>query len=277
MDGCALFAPSQVCRGGGHRGKPVILRLGFSLTELLVVVSIAALLTSILVPALNKAKANAREVMCKSQLRELGRIWKFYVEDNDGLFPERGCGFSEGAVSWFHCIRDYYTNMELILCPMAMKTGREGGRNPYMAWENTTDFGAYYKGSYGINLWVANGADPDCGAAGIFDPNCWRTPYAKGGAYAPLLLCSQWKDIQPYPMDDPPEHANDMWTENAHEVRRACIKRHNPYHVQVLFLDFSVDKRTIKELWRLKWHKNWPADYPLPVWPDWMADVPDPD
>ena len=279
MDGRALFAPSQVCRGGGRRGKPVILRLGFSLTELLVVVSIAALMTSILVPALNKAKANAREVMCKSQLRELGRIWKFYAEDNDGRFPERGCGYSEGAVSWFHCIRDYYPNMELILCPMAMKTYDEGGRNPRMAWQNTTDFGVYYKGSYGINLWVSNGADPDCGGAGPnFNVNCWRTPGARGASYAPLLLCSQWKDIQPYPTDEPPEHALDMWTPGPlHEMRRGCIKRHNPYHVQVLFLDWSVHKKTIKELWRLKWHKNWPADYPLPVWPDWMADVPDPD
>jgi prepilin-type N-terminal cleavage/methylation domain-containing protein len=277
MDEQAVSTRSQLVAEPANAPFPAFFLTGFSLMELLVVIAITALLASISVSVLDKAKADAKQVICKSNLRELGRIWKQYTEDNDGRFPERGCGFSRGAVSWFHSIRDYYyPNLNLILCPMAMKTAAEGARNPHMAWDNTTNFGAYYKGSYGINLWVADGST-GCNAAGPnFNTYCWRTPTVKGASYAPLLLCSQWKDTQPYPTDDPPEHENDMWTPNAEEVRRACIRRHDPYHVNVLFLDFSVDKRTIKQLWRLKWHKNWPPDYPLPVWPEWMADVPDP-
>jgi len=253
-------------------------RKGFTLVELLAAISIIALLTSILVPALDRAKANARELVCTSRLLQLGQIWKMYVDDNDGQFMERSCGSGRGAVSWFHCIRKYYyPDLELILCPMAVRTPEEAGRNPYMAWENTTDFGEYYKGSYGINLWVANGGS--CASDPLdFDRLCWKTPYARGASYGPLLLCSQWKDMQPHPWDEPPEYESDHWTSGwPDEMRRPCIRRHAPYHVNVLFLDFSVDKRTIKQLWKLKWYRDWPADDPLPVWPDWMADVPEPD
>jgi prepilin-type processing-associated H-X9-DG protein len=60
------------------------------------------------------------------------------------------------------------------------------------------------------------------------------------------------------------------------EMQRPCIKRHSPYNVNMLFLDWSVQSKTIKQLWRLKWHKEWPADDPLPLCPDSMSDVPDP-
>lgn len=280
------FAPLEVRAEGGPGDSPGLFPRGFTLLELLVVIAIVALLTSILVPALNKAKATTKDLLCTSRLRELGSIWKMYTNDNDGRFMERGCGSSHGAVTWFHSIRGYYSNLEMLVCPLAVKTHQEGGRNPYAAWDDITDFGVYYRGSYGINLWVSNGAGigaiecPDS-VGENFESWCWRTPSVKGASYAPLVLCSQWKDIQPYPEDAPPQHEWDIWTSGpTNEMRRVCIKRHSPYHVQVLFLDFSVDERTIKEVWRLRWHKEWPPDYPLPVWEveaPWMADVPEPD
>jgi len=245
-------------------------RRGFTLMELLVVISLIALLTSIVVPALDSAKASVRGFACASKLHQLGQIWNIYTDEHDGRFMKRGAGYSRGAVSWFHCIRKYYdSNPDLIFCPLALRTPAEGGQNPYMAWENLTNFGAYYRGSYGINLYVANRPG---------DPNFWCTPNVRGSSHVPLLLCSQWKDIQPLPQDEPREYESWAWTPGpADEMRRPCIKRHAPYYVNVLFLDFSVDKRTIKQLWKLRWNRNWPADYPLPVWPDWMADVPEPD
>jgi len=223
------------------------------------------------------ARAHARDLMCTSNLRQLGQIWQLYTVDNDQKFMPRGCGYSRGAVSWFHCIADYYSDEALILCPRALRTPAEGGLNPHMAWDNTTDFGEYYKGSYGINLWVSNGGD--CSSSEpIFEQYCWGTPNVTGASSVPLLLCSQWKDMQPYPSDEPREYESLVWTPGPwDEMRRPCIKRHDPYYVNVLFLDFSVDKRTIKKLWRLKWHREWPGNAPLPIWPDWMADVPEPD
>ncbi len=241
---------------------------GFSLLELLVVVSTIALMTSVLIPVASQVTASARVVRCASNLNQLGIILKMYVIDNDNLFMERGGGSSHGAVTWFHSIRSYYDpNDGLLFCPQATRTPKEGGRNPNMAWEKTIDSGEHYQGSYGINLYVARRSDP----------NFWGTINVDRPYEVPLLMCSQWKDTEPFPRNEPREYESEVWSPGPEdEMRRPCIKRHPPYYVNVLFLDFSIEKRTIKELWKLKWSRNWPSEYPLPVWPDWMSDVPEP-
>jgi prepilin-type processing-associated H-X9-DG protein len=53
--------------------------------ELLVVIAIIALLTTLLLPALHKAKGAAREISCASQLRQLGLIEDGYTDDHSGF------------------------------------------------------------------------------------------------------------------------------------------------------------------------------------------------
>ena len=60
---------------------------GFTLIELLVVVSIIALLVSILLPALNKARAQARGVLCLSNIRQNQMALIFYLDAKDDYFP----------------------------------------------------------------------------------------------------------------------------------------------------------------------------------------------
>ena len=63
-------------------------RMAFTLVELLVVISIMALLLSILLPSLNQAREQAKRVVCKSNLRNLGLAATMYAEDNSNLLPE---------------------------------------------------------------------------------------------------------------------------------------------------------------------------------------------
>jgi len=62
-------------------------RGGFTLVELLVVVAIISLLISILLPALNRAKEEARMVVCRTNLKSLGTAYAMYTADNNDWYP----------------------------------------------------------------------------------------------------------------------------------------------------------------------------------------------
>lgn len=71
---------------------------GFTLVELLVVISIIAILVALLLPALNGARTTAFRASCMNNVRQLTLAMHEYMTDNEGYFPPK---ISGSHLSWF--------------------------------------------------------------------------------------------------------------------------------------------------------------------------------
>lgn len=80
----------------------------FTLIELLVVIAIIAILASMLLPALNQARAKSRAIVCLSNEREIGKLFFLYAQDYDDYMPMSfGLKGADGTVlvrSWLQSI-----------------------------------------------------------------------------------------------------------------------------------------------------------------------------
>src|ERR1044072_9130068 len=99
-------------------------RTGFTLVELLVVIGIIAVLISILIPALQKARKQANATKCASALRQIALAFTMYSRDNRGKFPvvkwdplpapiALSDGTSITALYWEDFLWKYTSNTEL--------------------------------------------------------------------------------------------------------------------------------------------------------------------
>jgi prepilin-type N-terminal cleavage/methylation domain-containing protein/prepilin-type processing-associated H-X9-DG protein len=147
---------------------------GFTLIELLVVIAIIAVLMAIMMPALQRVKEQAREITCRSHLRQYGIAQAMYLDDHDDRYPsawrslvaderpvsgyERYCRWHDPRYPADGPFWPYLKDDKVHLCPSFKVLAKsEGTRHPSHQAANPVV--PYY--SYSMNSWLgAKRGDP---------------------------------------------------------------------------------------------------------------------
>lgn len=240
---------------------------GFTLIELLVVIAIIALLLSIIMPALRKAKEQAMAAVCMSSQRQTVMVTLTYSLDNDGLnIPswQYLAAIGEVPEHWYTFIKPYYDDAKnMLYCPRA-KNPKIDLNDPDSVWgtaslawfadprihtENYLD----HFGGFGYNNWL----EFDSGGQ---DKAIFKRDEVLQPAEVPVFGDCTWADAgwvaetdpipQPEYRDDPEVAPVSGW------LKRFCMDRHND-SINLSLMDSHVERVDIDDLLEFRWHKRW--------------------
>jgi len=152
-------------------------RAGFTLVELLVVISIIALLIAILLPSLQRAREQAKDTVCRSNLHQQGLNTNYYLQDNQDRLPFIKGKTPPNNAPYYHYqimlrLWTYVKEFDIYHCPMAKGVDKKthlprsvleywpAGLSPSLAnpeWsitQNSPKIDSYYRAFAGDELFL---------------------------------------------------------------------------------------------------------------------------
>jgi prepilin-type processing-associated H-X9-DG protein len=268
------FHRSRLSRRRTRRGA-------FTLTELLVVIGLIALLVSLLLPVVARARAAANATVCLSNLRQMGTAWTMYTAENRGRLFEYLWHLPQAPdiawqAYWPGVLEHYKVHGDTILCPSASDpipfNQNNGYGNVAYAWSgkyqsqgSVARFNAatYRHSSYGFNRYLTAG-----GGFGM-DGRTSTLASVRPSADVPLFADAVFADFRPVngsaaaPVPPPPNLRGENFPVTAPEHWRFLIARHGR-GVNVGFADGSTRWVPLEEMYMHTWKAGW-NKYRLPL------------
>ncbi len=282
---------------------------GFTLIELLVVIAIASVLLGILIPCFQRARTQVKGVVCRSNLKQWGTTLALYTDVSQGRFP---VGSSNAAVFLLHGAYHGQDDSNrrsmgqtpcrspdtrsITICPMADRVNRDIARarfvfdheigpfrwpttevlvgRPSEPWEVVRPEPPFLS-SYGFNRWLLT-TNPGLAGGSLRPQHYMDVLSFKGKPGIPVLLDCMTPGAEPREDMRPP--VSELRTAvSVNGIDNFCLDRHQE-SINGLFLDGSVRRISLKQLWTLKWHRYYNTAGPWTKaggvkpedWPKWM-------
>ena len=252
---------------------------GFTLTELLVVIGLIAMLIALFLPVMRKVRAAANTTVCLANLRQMGTAWQLYVAENRGRLidfvqqsppqtPSLAYDLYWPAIVERAGIRGSAAN-----CPVAFgfttTTARRGYGGARLAWTGQPDSNGtavrvnpktYRTGTYGYNRYLTVG--------GGFAKSNRLAGFPGGLSDVPVFMDCAYVDVKPPPFTpDSVTYPTDPITKQidltgklavpgAADHWKILIARHGR-GINVYMADGTARWVRLESLYQLAWRADW--------------------
>lgn len=245
----------------------------------------------------------AKSNVCRSRLIRLYYASRMFARDHDDhLWPDwwsfsalTANNFSAtlADVMWVYAAQDYWRNPKLLFCPSATRVASIDGSSPdpaavFPEWGHTN--WAWYApwapplkatgkpamSSYGFNDYAARPYRINPQDQSNADAVYWGSLRQEHADRIPLFFDCAWYAVTPQDTSVPTPDELDKY-HYPYTFGPVSLPRHNG-GVNMVFMDGRVRRVDIKELWTLKWHREFDTENRIAEsnydWPDWIEALP---